>query len=296
MRKIFLSFVLLAVMAASVPAEGSLREKLRARLQQHKAGMQTMKMAGLNVAYWLPDDAGSPAPLILFSHGLNGCKGQSTFLMTALAKDGYVVVAPDHKDALCANSGKGGGLAAHKPEAGFANFAAWTDQTNKDREEDMKNLYSALKSDPDWSPRIDWNRVGLAGHSMGGYTVMGLAGAWPSWKMDGIKAVLALSPYGQPFLKSGDLAHVDVPIMYQGGTRDIGDTPFIKKKGGLYDITPSPAWFVEFRDCGHFSFTDIQQGAHRQMIDYSLWFFDHTLKGSDAPLPKEDGVTDLRQK
>ena len=44
---------------------------------------------------------------------------------------------------------------------------------------------------------FDWKRCGLVGHSLGGYTLLGLGGAWPSWRFDGIKAVLALSPYVQ---------------------------------------------------------------------------------------------------
>ena len=293
-RSVLLSFVILALMAANASAAGPLRERLRQRVQAYEeaSGMQTMKVGGLTVAYWLPGDTAAPAPLILFSHGLHGCKSQSIFLMAALAKDGYIVVAPDHKDAACG----GGGFMTQKPQANFADFASWSDRTYEDRAADMKNLYTALKEDKNWSPHIDWDRVGLAGHSLGGYTVVGLAGAWPSWKMDGISAVLALSPYAQPFLKSGDLARVNVPIMYQGGTRDIGDTPFMKKPGGIYDLTPGPAWFVDFKKTGHFGWTDLQRASQQEIIDYSLWFFDHVLKGSDAPLPREDGVADLRSK
>lgn len=295
-RNALLFLAVLLCLASSAPA-GPLRDRLRAHIQQDqvKQGTQTMQLAGLSVAYWLPQDASKPAPLILFSHGLNGCKTQSVFLMAALAKDGYIVVAPDHKDATCGGGGMSGGFSAHKPEEKFGQFDAWNDGTYTDREADMKNLYAALKTDADWAPRIDWDHVGLAGHSLGGYTVLGLAGAWPSWKMDGIKAVLALSPYAQPFLKKGDIAHLGIPVMYQGGTRDFGITPFIKKQDGAYDHTSSPAWFVEFNKTGHFGFTDLQKGAQRGIIDYSLWFFDHTLKDSDAPLPRE-AVADLRQK
>src|SRR5271157_26041 len=39
-------------------------------------------------------------PLIIFSHGLTGCGIQSIFFTETLARNGYIVVAPDHKDAL----------------------------------------------------------------------------------------------------------------------------------------------------------------------------------------------------
>ena len=42
-------------------------------------------------------------------------------------------------------------------------------------------LLAALRDVGYLSPRIDWSRLALAGHSLGGYTVLGLAGAWPQW-------------------------------------------------------------------------------------------------------------------
>ena len=39
-------------------------------------------------------------PLIIFSHGLTGCGIQSIFFTETLARNGYIVVAPDHQDAL----------------------------------------------------------------------------------------------------------------------------------------------------------------------------------------------------
>ena len=293
MRRVMLfSFLLICIAAASASATGPLRERLRARAQayQQESGMETMQLAGLTVAYWLPRDTGTPASLILFSHGLGGCKSQSVFLMAALAQDGYVVVAPDHQDASC-----GGSVTTRKPKQKFTKPEDWTDQTYADRGQDIQNLYAALKEDKGWAARIDWNRVGLAGHSLGGYTALALGGAWPSWKMEGVKAVLALSPYAAPFLTQGNIAHMGVPVMYQGGTRDFGITPSIKKENGIFDKASSPAWFVEFNKTGHFGFTDLQKGAQQGIIDYSLWFFDHTLKGSNAPLPQED-VADLREK
>ena len=286
----------LTVTAAS--AEG-LRDRLKARMQSgaqaRLEGMQRTHMAGLSVVYWLPDEAAYPAPLVLFSHGMNGCKTQSVFLMKAMAQRGYVVVAPDHKDALCGDGGEMS-RSAHLPEEKFPDYTAWTDQTYRNRAEDIRNLYGALKADPAFAGRIDWERVALSGHSLGGYTALGMEGGWDSWKMPGIKAVLALSPFAGPFVARGNLAHMDVPVMYQSGTRDLGVLPSLKKKGGGFDQTPSPAWLVVFEKKGHFGFTDLQQKSQQGIIDYSLWFLDHTLNGSIAPLPKVSGVAALEEK
>jgi predicted dienelactone hydrolase len=69
---------------------------------------------------------------------------------------------------------------------------------------------------------VDAMSLGVAGHSLGGYTDLGLAGGWASWKEARVKAVLALSPYCSPFLSKGQLASMNIPVMYQGGTRDFG--------------------------------------------------------------------------
>jgi len=42
---------------------------------------------------------------------------------------------------------------------------------------------------------VDPARIGLAGHSLGGYNGAGLAGGWESWKRSDIKAVLARHLY-----------------------------------------------------------------------------------------------------
>ena len=69
---------------------------------------------------------------------------------------------------------------------------------------------------------------------------VGLAGGWASWKTPGVKAVLALSPYTQPYLVHETLGGLAAPVMYQGGTGDFGITPSLRREGGVYDASPSP--------------------------------------------------------
>jgi predicted dienelactone hydrolase len=231
-----------------------------------------MKIAGLDVAVWRSLIKGAPSPPILFSHGFNGCNTQSTFLMEALAKAGYTVFAPNHKDASC----NGGGF--HSAEISFNESTAWTDQTYRDRQRDLAALTDALRTSPEWRARLDWKHAGLAGHSLGGYTVLGLAGAWPSWRQTTFKAVLALSPYCDPYVKSGRLGQMTAPVMYQGGTWDFSITPTVKGRGGCFDKSSSPAWFVEFDAAWHFSWTDLDPRFHGPINQYSIAFFNAYLK------------------
>ncbi len=288
-RAIIISLVMTGLLSSPVRAEGSFMKRLHDRIAEMQDGnASVMEIAGLKTAYWLPE-TGAPAPLVIFSHGFGGCKTQSKFLMQALAGHGYVVIAPDHADAMC-------GMGMKRPDEKFSDIEKWTDQTYKNRGDDIRRLYDALKSDEAWRAHIDWNRVALAGHSLGGYTAVGLAGGWPSWKMDGIGAVLALSPYLGPYVVSGDLSHLNAPVMYQGGTRDFGITPMLKKEGGAYDKTSSPVYFVEFEKTGHLGWTDLAGGSQALVVEYSLWFLDHALNRTDVPMPREAGVSDIRAK
>src|SRR5271154_6050647 len=65
-----------------------------------------LRVAGRDVALWKPGTAAPAAgyPLVVFSHGYGGCNTQSVFLMEALAKAGYLVLAPNHADAHCGSA------------------------------------------------------------------------------------------------------------------------------------------------------------------------------------------------
>jgi len=263
---------------------------------RQKAIGEDLQIAGLRVSVWRPINSENiRSPLVIFSHGFHGSSNQSTFLMSALASDGYLVFSPNHGDAL--GSGERGGLLA-RPEEGFGKVERWNDKVYADRANDILKLVAALKKDDHWSAVINWDKIALAGHSLGGYTVLGLAGGWQTWKLPGVKAILALSPYVNPFLKNQSLGDLGVPIMYQGGTADIGVTPFIKKAGGAFDQTSGPAYFIEFNKAGHFVWTDLKTDFQKSINLYSLAFFSKYLKGevSQALTEKLADVHDLRFK
>jgi predicted dienelactone hydrolase len=245
-----------------------------------------INIGGRDVAVWKPAGATPAAgyPVVVFSHGFGGCNTQSVFLMEALANSGYLVVAPNHADARCGRA-RGARPGGQRPQEPFKNAEEWSEATYKDRRADIETVLDAVLSAQSFQGvRVDAGRVGIAGHSLGGYTALGIAGAWASWKDPRIKAVLALSPFNTPFVVKGALADMKMPVMYQGGTLDFGITPTVRRLKGAYDRSSAPKYYVEFKDAGHLAWTDLNPRFHDIIDGYSLAFFDRYLKGNVSPV------------
>lgn len=101
-----------------------------------------------------------PFPLILLSHGSGGSAAQLAWLATALARAGLIAAAVDHP-----GNHSGAPLSAE----GF--LLPW------ERATDLSEVLDGLLADPEIAPHIDKERIGAAGFSIGGYTVLELAGA-----------------------------------------------------------------------------------------------------------------------
>jgi predicted dienelactone hydrolase len=98
-------------------------------------------------------------PLILLSHGIGGSSAMMAWLGAALASHGYIAAAVNHP----------GNNALEDYTIPGAVF--WGQRAH-----DMSALLDLLLADPTFGPRIDPKRVGAAGFSLGGLTVIELAG------------------------------------------------------------------------------------------------------------------------
>jgi predicted dienelactone hydrolase len=289
--------ILFAVAVLCIPAaaqEQTLRQRIAERRGAADRSAEDLRIGALQVSVWRPaGDSIAPAPLVIFSHGFHGTSTQSTFLMQALAARGYLVVAPDHADSM-RELAEGSWM----PEEAFRKAELWSPSTYRDRADDIAAMIEFFRVDAAWKGLIDMNRIALAGHSLGGYTVLGLAGAWPEWKLPEAKAILALSPYCTPYVKNGSLHAIDIPVMYQGGTRDPGVTPSVIKGGGAFELTPAPAYYVEFDGAGHFAWSDLDSRYHESIAWYSIAFLDRHLRGDTSadPLKRLPEVSALRSK
>jgi predicted dienelactone hydrolase len=254
-----------------------------------RAREQTFKLGSMQVTAWSPDQPmPGKLPVLIFSHGLHGCDVQSSALTQAFAAAGYLVFAPNHRDASC-NGGRTPWFEG--TELMFLHPEQWTEATYRNRADDVRRLVAGLYDDERFRDRADWSRLGLVGHSLGGYTALGLAGAWPDWKLPGVRAVLALAPYSHPFTVQRTLGGLGMPVMYQCGENDFAITPIVAQAGGSYEQSPQPKYYVEFAAAGHLVWTNSDDTDRQAILAYSLAFLDHYVKGQAAnallthPLP-----------
>ncbi|QFU76249.1 hypothetical protein EY643_11575 [Halioglobus maricola] len=218
-------------------------------------------------------------PLIMFSHGMGGCPGNTDGIQSRLADAGYIVVAPKHQDCITGSS---------TPDVPWTQPENWTDQTNRNRRDDIHAVLDALPASTYSQYIEDFSNIGCMGHSMGGYTCMGVAGAWSSWTRSEIGPVAALSPWHRPLMVQNRVADMtNSQTLYQGGTLDNPITPELIQTGGTYVQTPTPKYGQIFNRAGHTAWTDgILSGRfHGQMAYYLIAFFDAYLKnGSETDL------------
>jgi predicted dienelactone hydrolase len=98
-------------------------------------------------------------PLIVLSHGTGGSASIIAWIATALASRGYVVAGVNHPG----NTSLG--------EYTAEGFLLWWE-----RARDVTTVITSILRDPQFGPRVDPMRIGAAGFSLGGYTVIAIAG------------------------------------------------------------------------------------------------------------------------
>ena len=213
-------------------------------------------------------------PLILFSHSSGGDRKQSTFLCTHLSSHGYVVSAADHSERVAA------GLTHRDGETGEQRTRR-LEVVIASRVPDIRFLLAHLLATA-WDPAItvDSTRIGIVGHSFGGWTALAAIDVEPK-----IGAVVALAPGGASERKPGILPlrlefawGRDVPVLYLVAENDTS-LPL----AGMYELfarTPATRRMLILRRADHVHFMDNAEELHEA-------FRSMPLTGALADLQKE---------
>ncbi|UCD83555.1 MAG: dienelactone hydrolase family protein [Deltaproteobacteria bacterium] len=238
---------------------------------------------GIAVREAEPESKYAPYPLLVFSHGLGGFRNQSVYLTESLASRGFVVIAPDHSDALK-------GLDVEDLEL-ILNYLA-------DRPPDISFLIDevlarSVGNDVILKGLVDESRIGMMGHSLGGYTSVVVAGANSDYEDQRVIAAVPLAPFSLIFTPE-KIGQIDIPMMVIGGTKDT-TCPFETDQRPLYQALSPPKYLLEIFEAGHMVFSDAacitmpdltecQWAEEIQgiVVSYTTAFFCCYLKGKDS--------------
>lgn len=151
------------------------------------------KQRSVNVEFWYPESANGTYPLLVFSHGAFGIKTSNDSTFTELASHGYVVASIDHPYHSFYTVSDSGEVVMidreYMREVSNANqegtysleqFFELTQKWMKLRTDDMDFVLDTIleqegqQADPIYE-RIDTEKIGVFGHSMGGAASVGLS-------------------------------------------------------------------------------------------------------------------------
>ncbi|MDG9669202.1 alpha/beta fold hydrolase [Hahella sp. CR1] len=214
-------------------------------------------------------------PLVVLSHGYGGNWRNLNWLAAKLAAQGYVVAAPDHP----------GTTTFDRRPAEAARL--W------ERPHDLSRVIDLILNNPKLAGEINADNIAAIGHSLGGWTVMALAGArfdqahfateclaHPNPRVCGLSDELGLNSEGaaKASLEASMLDHrvravvsldlglargftpaslaaAPIPVLIFGAGVDIGDLPARMESGYLSaHLPPARSQYVEIPDAAHFSF------------------------------------------
>ena len=212
-------------------------------------------------------------PLIVFSHGYGGSWHNLSWLAYELTGQGYIVVAPNHPGTTILNRDI------------KQSVQLWQ------RPRDLSRTIDAISIDEDLASFIDMNKISAIGHSLGGWTVIALAGGrfnTALFKQDcmthsNLKACELVSDLGldnpelnnsmkDPRIKAfitldtglargftpQSLKNMNIPSLVIGAGIDVGDMAVELESGYLQQfLTKSLSTYIVIPDAMHFSFMQV---------------------------------------
>ena len=231
------------------------------------------------IRVYLPSEK-TPAPVVLFSHGLGGSRAGYAYLGRHWALRGYVAVFLEHRPT---------------DAAGVRNFLLRV----KDVPAVLDQLERWNKSDGHaLTGMLDLSRIGMSGHSLGASTTQAMSGqvfshGAYSYTDQRIKAAIALSPSspGRGTDPKEAFGGVKIPWMLMTGTRDftgIGNGDVKSRLAVFAALPPGGKYELVLDGAEHSAFTDRAPARetgkrhldyHRVILALSTAFWDAWLRG-----------------
>ncbi|MBS3763596.1 MAG: dienelactone hydrolase [Planctomycetes bacterium] len=239
----------------------------------------------------------TPAPIVLFSHGLGGSREGCSYLGKHWSARGYVAVFLQHPGS---DTSVWKGKPAHKRMAALKKAA--NARNFKHRVKDVVCVLDRLEKwdntvDHTLGGRLDFGRVGMSGHSFGAVTTQAVSGQvfWfrKRFSDSRIKAAIMMSP--SPPHGGGDpnkaFRKVKRPWMLMTGTKDtaeIGDTDVEDRLSVFPALPAGDKYQLVLHNAEHSAFTEKalwrdtgerNPNHHRAILALSTAFWDTYLRG-----------------
>jgi predicted dienelactone hydrolase len=194
-------------------------------------------------------------PLLIFSHGMEGSADNQYYIASYMAKNGYIVAAIEHDDN------------------------PYRFQTFVDRPILTKKAIDLILNDSKINTYIDPNKIGMLGHSLGGYTSFVIAGGEPdfsnhpnlNWMPNflkkfyikfrnfdnnfydsRVKAIAVLAPGLGSLFNKESVSKVSIPVLIIEAEKD---EVVLDGSASLYkNNLPKKPEFIVLKGAGHYSF------------------------------------------
>jgi predicted dienelactone hydrolase len=208
----------------------------------------------------------SPAPVVLFSHGLGGSNRGSAFFGKHWAARGYVAVFVQHPgsdESVWRGKPFGERLEAMRKAAGLDNFMLR-----------VKDIPAVLTQLDEWNKntnhalggRLDMKKIGMSGHSFGAATTQGVSGqTYPalgnSLTDKRITAAISFSPSSprKTMEPKEAFGSVKIPWMLMTGTKDtapIGEQTVESRLAVFPALPPGGKYELVLDNAEHSVFTE----------------------------------------
>ena len=214
-----------------------------------------------------PASRGGPFPLIVFAHGFNTTPEVYASLLDTWAAAGYVVAAPEFPRSVS---------------------GAHLDESDLDHQPgDVSFVISRILAGALPAGLVDGRRIGVAGHSDGGVTAVGV-GYNTCCHDTRISADVVMAGDAHDFAGGRYFASGTPPLLVIQGDQDPSNDPSLGQQ--LYQAAPSPKVLIMLLGALHLPpfTTDL---PHLGVVETAtLGFFDHYLKGRADGLARVAGA------
>ena len=198
--------------------------------------------------YWYPAIDGdyiAPGvhPLVVYSHGYSANHGGGEYIGRDLASRGYIVVAVDFP--LTKGDAEGGPV-LHDVVNQPADVSFVIDEMLRMAADTGSHLFN----------RVDIDRVGLVGSSLGGTTSM-LAALHPRLSDSRVQVMVSLAGPSTMFLPAFFSAS-NVPFMVVAASNDVV-VPYTENAAALLNKVAGPFWLVTIKGGSHVGFSSASE-------------------------------------